>query len=124
MIGGPNNCGYDEENGSYICVPHDHVSYRYEVLKILGKGSFGQVVKAYDHKTKTYTALKLIRNEKRFHRQAEEEIKILEHLKKQDKDNTMNIIHMLDHFMFRNHKCITFELLRYLFCPFISVLIV
>lgn len=53
----------------------------------------------------------MVRNEKRFHRQAQEEIRILEHLKKQDKDNTMNIVHMLEHFSFRNHICITFELL-------------
>merc|ERR1711962_754927 len=52
-----------------------------------------------------------IRNEKRFHRQAAEEVRILEHLRKQDKDNSFNIIHMLEHFQFRNHMCITFELL-------------
>ena len=43
--------------------------------------------------------------------QAQEEIRILEHLRKQDKDNTHNIIHLFDHFTFRNHTCITFELL-------------
>jgi dual specificity tyrosine-phosphorylation-regulated kinase 2/3/4 len=43
--------------------------------------------------------------------QAEEEIRILDHLKKQDTDGAHNVIHMLDHFTFRNHKCITFELL-------------
>lgn len=53
----------------------------------------------------------MVRNEKRFHRQAQEEIRILEHLKKQDKDNTCNIIHMFDNFNFRSHTCITFELL-------------
>ena len=42
-----------------------------------------------------------VRNEKRFHRQAQEEIRILEHLRKQDKDNTCNIIHMFDNFSFR-----------------------
>jgi dual specificity tyrosine-phosphorylation-regulated kinase 2/3/4 len=105
------NGGYDTENGSYHHVIHDHIAYRYEVLKVIGKGSFGQVVKAYDHKTHTYVGLKTVRNEKRFHKQAEEEIKILDHLKRLDNDNTMNIIHMLDHFTFRNHKCITFELL-------------
>lgn len=112
VVGGPQNSGYDDENGSYIHVPHDHVAYRYEVLKVIGKGSFGQVVKAYDHKTHQNVALKMVRNEKRFHRQAAEEIRILEHLRKQDiKDNSMNIIHMYDHFVFRNHQCITFELL-------------
>ena len=111
VIGGANNNGYDDDNGSYIHVPHDHVSYRYEVLKVIGKGSFGQVVKAYDHRISQHVALKMVRNEKRFHRQAQEEIRILEHLKKQDKDNLMNIVHMLEHFTFRNHICITFELL-------------
>ena len=51
----------------------------------LGKGSFGQVIKAYDHKTQSHVALKIVRNEKRFHRQAQEEIRILEALKKQVK---------------------------------------
>lgn len=108
---GPNNSDYDNEQGSYIHIPHDHVAYRYEVLKIIGKGSFGQVVKAYDHKTHEHVALKMVRNEKRFHRQAQEEIRILSHLRKHDKDNSMNIIHMYDYFTFRNHMCITFELL-------------
>lgn len=111
VVGGANNNGYDDENGSYVHVPHDHIAYRYEVLKVIGKGSFGQVVKAYDHKTQSHIALKMVRNEKRFHRQAQEEIRILEHLKKQDKDNAMNIVHMLENFNFRNHICITFELL-------------
>lgn len=111
VVGGQNNNGYDDEQGSYIHVSHDHVAYRYEVLKVIGKGSFGQVVKVYDHKTQGYVAIKMVRNEKRFHRQAAEEIRILEHLKKQDKDNNYNIIHMLESFQFRNHICITFELL-------------
>ncbi|CAB4021491.1 dual specificity tyrosine-phosphorylation-regulated kinase 2-like [Paramuricea clavata] len=111
VIGGASNNGYDDEQCSYIHVPHDHIAYRYEVLKIIGKGSFGQVVKVYDHKTQSYVALKMVRNEKRFHRQAAEEIRILEHLKKQDKENNYNIIHMLESFQFRNHICITFELL-------------
>lgn len=76
-------------------------SPRYEILKVIGKGSFGQVLKVYDHKTHQHVALKMVRNEKRFHRQAQEEIRILEHLRKQDKDNTCNIIHMFDNFSFR-----------------------
>lgn len=111
LVGFPNNCDYDNEQGSYIHIPHDHIAYRYEVLKVIGKGSFGQVVKAYDHKKRENVALKMVRNEKRFHRQAQEEIRILEHLREQDKDNTMNVIHMFDSFTFRNHTCITFELL-------------
>lgn len=109
--GASNNSGYDDDNGSYINICHDHILYRYEVLKIIGKGSFGQVLRAYDHKTRSYVALKIVRNEKRFHKQAQEEIKILETLKRQDVDNKMNIVHMFDNFHFRNHICMTFELL-------------
>uniref|UniRef100_A0A1I8A9R5 Dual specificity tyrosine-phosphorylation-regulated kinase mbk-2 n=2 Tax=Steinernema glaseri TaxID=37863 RepID=A0A1I8A9R5_9BILA len=111
VVGAANNNGYDDENGSYVLVSHDHIAYRYEILKVIGKGSFGQVIKAYDHKYQQYVALKIVRNEKRFHRQAEEEIRILDHLRMQDPDGSRNIIHMLDHFNFRNHKCITFELM-------------
>eukprot|EP00731_Ephydatia_muelleri_P001251 Em0001g1251a len=111
VSGAANNGGYDDESGSYLAVSRDHVHYRYEVIKVLGKGSFGQVLKAFDHKTQQHVALKIVRNEKRFHRQAVEEIRILEHLRKQDADGTHNIIHLIDHFTFRNHVCLTFELL-------------
>ena len=40
--------------------------YRYELYEILGKGSFGKVIKVYDHKTKEFKALKVIRNKQKF----------------------------------------------------------
>lgn len=74
--------GFDDERGDYLIVNHDHISYRYEVLDMLGKGSFGQVAKCYDHKTGEYVAIKIIRNKKRFHCQAVVEVKILNSLNK------------------------------------------
>lgn len=41
VVGGVNNNGYDDENGSYIYVFYDYIGYRYEVFKVIGKGSFG-----------------------------------------------------------------------------------
>lgn len=46
-------------------VLHDHIAYRYEVLEMIGKGSFGQVAKCMDHKNNELVALKIIRNKKR-----------------------------------------------------------
>ncbi|XP_052763143.1 dual specificity tyrosine-phosphorylation-regulated kinase 4-like isoform X2 [Mya arenaria] len=109
--GSAQNNGYDDENGSYIKVLHDHLVYRYEIFEVLGKGSFGQVVKAYDYKTDQMIAIKIIRNKKRFHHQALVEVKILDALRRKDKDNQFNIIHMGEYFYFRNHLCITFELM-------------
>ncbi|KAJ3236962.1 Dual specificity tyrosine-phosphorylation-regulated kinase [Chytriomyces hyalinus] len=105
------NNGYDDSRGDYYFTPHDHIGYRYECITILGKGSFGQVAKCFDHKTKSIVALKIIRNKKRFEKQGTVEVKVLDRLRKEDADNTNNLVHMLDSFYFRGHLCITFELL-------------
>ena len=44
---------------------HDHIGYRFEVLEVIGKGSFGQVLKCLDYKTGEVVAIKVIRNKKR-----------------------------------------------------------
>lgn len=75
------NYGYDDERGDYTIVPGDHLAYRYEVIDVLGKGSFGQVVRCIDHKTGGLVAVKIIRNKKRFHQQAIIEVKILQKLR-------------------------------------------
>lgn len=46
----------------------------------------------------------------RFHHQSQVELSILELLNKKDRSNRYNIIHMKEHFMFRDHLCITFDL--------------
>jgi len=106
-----NNHSYDDERGDYMVVLHDHILYRYEVLNPLGKGSFGQVVRSFDFKNNGCVALKMVRNKKRFHHQALVEVKILEHIRERDLESTSNVVHMMDYFYFRNHLCITFELL-------------
>ncbi|XP_064652736.1 dual specificity tyrosine-phosphorylation-regulated kinase 4-like isoform X2 [Lineus longissimus] len=111
VSGGAQNNGYDDEMGSYMKPLGDHLVYRYEIQEVLGKGSFGQVIKAYDHKTDALVAIKIIRNKKRFHHQALVEVKILDALRRKDKDNQYNTIHMGEYFYFRNHLCITFELM-------------
>ncbi|KAJ3206468.1 Dual specificity tyrosine-phosphorylation-regulated kinase, partial [Dinochytrium kinnereticum] len=105
------NHGYDDARGDYYLTFHDHVAYRYEIISLLGKGSFGQVVKCYDHKNRTHVALKIIRNKKRFEKQGVVEVRVLDRLRVEDSNNMYNIIHMQDHFYFRGHLCITFELL-------------
>lgn len=105
------NNNFDDENGNFKLYKGDHIYYRYEILQLLGRGSFGQVCKCFDHKTKNFVAIKLIKNKRRYHHQAEIEIKILKTLKKKDKDKANNVIHVEDYFSFRKHVCIIFELL-------------
>jgi dual specificity tyrosine-phosphorylation-regulated kinase 2/3/4 len=75
------NFGYDDDRGDYNIVFGDHLAYRYEVVDMLGKGSFGQVVRCVDHKTGGLVAIKIIRNKKRFHQQALVEVNILQKLR-------------------------------------------
>jgi dual specificity tyrosine-phosphorylation-regulated kinase 2/3/4 len=75
------NFGYDDDRGDYNIVLGDHLAYRYEVVDVLGKGSFGQVVRCIDHKTGALVAVKIIRNKKRFHQQALVEVNILQKLR-------------------------------------------
>ena len=48
----------------FFPVTRDHLAYRYEILEVIGKGSFGQVIRATDHKTQSQVAVKIIRWEK------------------------------------------------------------
>ena len=42
----------------------DHIAYRYEVLEVMGEGTYGRVFKSRDHKTKQLVAMKVIANNK------------------------------------------------------------
>ncbi|PKI83878.1 dual-specificity kinase [Malassezia vespertilionis] len=105
------NYGYDDERGDYELNLRDHLAFRYEIVKLLGRGSFGQVLQCKDHKTGHHVAVKLIRNKRRFHKQALVEVNIMEHLTRGDPNDEHNVVHMSDSFTFRGHLCVTMELL-------------
>ncbi|KAM3176990.1 hypothetical protein ACTXT7_005409 [Hymenolepis weldensis] len=54
------------EDTSYHEIPHDHIDYRYECIRSLGKGSFGNVILAFDHKEQIEVAVKVVRRDIRF----------------------------------------------------------
>ncbi|KAJ5780748.1 hypothetical protein N7457_005908 [Penicillium paradoxum] len=105
------NFGYDDERGDYNIVIGDHLAYRYEVVDVLGKGSFGQVVRCVDHKTGALVAIKIIRNKKRFHQQALIEVNLLQKLKEWDPHGKHSVVNFTQSFYFRGHLCISTELL-------------
>ncbi len=100
---GGKNYGFDDDKGDYNAYVGEHVGYRYEIIDMLGKGSFGQAIKCLDHKTNEYVALKIIRSKKRFYHQATVEVKILKYIRDVDAKGRSNVVKMLDYFTFRKH---------------------
>ena len=46
----------------------DHINYRYEIMKRLGRGAFGVVLQCFDHKEREKVALKILKNKKKLHK--------------------------------------------------------
>ncbi|XP_070491900.1 serine/threonine-protein kinase minibrain isoform X4 [Chironomus tepperi] len=107
------NDGYDDENHDYIIKAGEKFLDRYEIDSLIGKGSFGQVVKAFDHEEQCHVAIKIIKNKKPFLNQAQIEVKLLEMMNRADAENKYYIVKLKRHFMWRNHLCLVFELLSY-----------
>ncbi len=115
------NNGFDTDQNEYHVRYNDHIDYRYEITKKIGKGSFGIVVRAFDHKQKEFVALKVLKNKKRLYKQGLVEAKLIESLNKKDPEDKKNIIKKLDQFVFRKHLVITFELLSVNLYDFIKM---
>jgi serine/threonine protein kinase len=105
------NRGFDDEHGNYKAVIGEHIAYRYEVLSVLGKGSFGRVYKVQDHKTNTTLALKIIKSGRNYRKAGTTEAQLLKLVKEKDPSCRHHIVQILKALAFRKHICIVFELL-------------
>ena len=66
-------------------------------------------------------ALKILKNKKRLYKQGLVESKLIETLNVNDKEDKKNIVRRLDHFVFRKHLILTFELLSVNLYDFIKM---
>jgi dual specificity tyrosine-phosphorylation-regulated kinase 1 len=89
--GGTNNHGWDDENYDYIVTPGEIFFGRYRMMERIGKGSFGQVVRAEDVETKRQVAIKIIKSKKPFLLQAKTEIELLTQLFEKDPKDQYNL---------------------------------
>eukprot|EP00824_Muranothrix_gubernata_P010454 TRINITY_DN2348_c0_g1_i3.p1 TRINITY_DN2348_c0_g1~~TRINITY_DN2348_c0_g1_i3.p1 ORF type:complete len:640 (-),score=83.71 TRINITY_DN2348_c0_g1_i3:564-2264(-) len=107
------NNGWDDENWDYVITNGEVINERYVLERLLGKGSFGQVVKAYDQRTSEHVAMKIIKSKKPFFQQAKTEIELLEDIRRKDPYDQCFLVRLKETFIFRNHQCLVFELLSY-----------
>lgn len=110
-IDGNQTKDYDDQDGFYCEREKDQISYRYEICCRIGKGSFGIVVRCYDHQLNEFVACKILRRKKRFQKQGFVEISILNHFNSLTNPHKSFVVQMKDYFIFRSHICIIFQLL-------------
>ncbi|KAF2715605.1 kinase-like protein [Pleomassaria siparia CBS 279.74] len=100
----------DDEDGHYIVVPDADLTERYAISKLLGQGTFGKVVEAWDKRKQTKCAIKVIRSVPKYRDASRIELRVLSTLASNDKHNINRCIHLRDCFDFRNHICIVTDL--------------
>ena len=100
---------FTDEQGNFIGVIGDHVAYRYEILSLVGRGSFGQVFECFDHKRQDKVALKVINCKSRFTKSGKNESNLIDLLT--DIDEYGCVLQKLAGFEFRGHFMMVFELL-------------
>jgi hypothetical protein len=85
------NDGYDDEYDDYIIRSGEKFEDRYEIDSLIGKGSFGQVVKAFDTVEQEFVAIKIIKNKRPFLQQAQIEVRLLELMNQHGNENSAYI---------------------------------
>ncbi|CAG8571761.1 13206_t:CDS:2, partial [Ambispora leptoticha] len=113
---GVKNDGYDNEDSDYILYVNDILGneegQKYRILDILGQGTFGQVVKCLNLKTKEIVAVKVVKNKPAYFNQSMMEVAILQLLNQQwDAQDEHHILRLRDTFIHKKHLCLVFELL-------------
>lgn len=81
---------------------------QYEILKLIGEGSYGQVVKCLKESSHTYVAVKIIKNDPE---EGRREASILTTLR-DSFAGEFNIVRTLDIFNYRSYPCFAFEILE------------
>ncbi|KAI8799819.1 kinase-like domain-containing protein [Cladochytrium replicatum] len=98
----------DDKEGHYIVNVNDNLTPRFKIMRLLGQGTFGKVVEAYDRYNGTMVAIKIIRSIQKYRDASKIEIKMISPLTAL---SSRRCIHLKECFDHRNHICMVFELL-------------
>ncbi|GMR61706.1 hypothetical protein PMAYCL1PPCAC_31901, partial [Pristionchus mayeri] len=104
-----------KDSGEYKLIKNEVLvsPYRnhYEVLEFLGKGTFGQVVKAWKKGTNEIVAIKILKKHPSYARQGQIEVSILSRLSNENAEE-FNFVRAFECFQHKSHTCLVFEMLE------------
>jgi len=98
---------FDTESGRLKMDVKQHLIYRFEIMKLIDKGSFANVVKVLDHKNKKNYAIKVVKTGHLYLEKSKKEVEILSKFKNHDKNR---VLMLYGTFLFRNHLCLIMKL--------------
>lgn len=81
---------------------------QYEVLEFLGKGTFGQVVKAWKKGTNEIVAIKILKKHPSYARQGQIEVSILSRLSNENAEE-FNFVRAFECFQHKSHTCLVID---------------
>ena len=100
---------YDKKNFLNVC-NGDSIHYRYEIIQHIGKGVFGNVYEAKDHKRKHHVALKIIKHDPKFHKYAKIETEMYDIMYKNKGSYSSNVIKLYKSFLYNGDVFLVFKL--------------
>lgn len=102
----------DDDKGHYVINSGERFAGgRYIITRQLGQGTFGKVAEAWDERTQTYCAIKIIRTNTRYREASKIELRVLSMISQHDPYGSRQCVQMRECFDYRDHVCLVTELL-------------
>eukprot|EP01004_Peranema_trichophorum_P003349 NODE_2342_length_1608_cov_201.007407_g2012_i0.p1 GENE.NODE_2342_length_1608_cov_201.007407_g2012_i0~~NODE_2342_length_1608_cov_201.007407_g2012_i0.p1 ORF type:complete len:470 (-),score=65.64 NODE_2342_length_1608_cov_201.007407_g2012_i0:135-1544(-) len=102
------------EEGHYHVVCGENMTERYKILDLMGQGTFAKVIEAWDRKELKRYAVKIVRATKKYTKDAQFELEILERVKRKDREDRYCTVKVQGTMMYHDprsgldHLCIFF----------------
>lgn len=101
----------DDANGHLVIEDSTTLANgRFVIGKVLGQGTFGKVVSAFDKIKRKVCAVKIIRAIPKYREASKIELRVLSTIARYDPENQNRCIHLLECFDYKNHICIVMDL--------------
>lgn len=107
----PHSIQQNHDKFDYTVSRGEIFNNRYNIEQVIGRGSFGQVVRALDTRDNTHVAIKIIKNNSSYVEHALKEVRMTSYLNSIDRDDEHSIMRLRDKFIYRGHQCLVLELL-------------